>query len=1155
MARIESKDVIQPDLLKPLRDEMDLTITKAQKLSDGLVIVMKNQAKIAEQTKKSAAGYKALTEAELKSIDALKKHTSLQKNILDLKNKEATLLNKEEALKQKKLRTEQMIARQAEKNLKITQQQNSAYFKLTKTIDKLTAEYRDLLVAEGKETAQTRKMRDEILKLNAIRNKANEPLGMHQNKVGQYQNALNGLNRTLGQLGLAFGAFQILRDTFGIVSASEDAFASLSAITGLTGEKFDVFKGAIMNTATELKVSGTVVAEAAEKIASAQPALLQDAEALASVTKEAITLNKAIKGDLTETSMALVGVMNQFSLGAEDASRVINVLAAGSQAGAATVNQINESMVKFGSTAKLLNISVEESVGAIETLGEKAIFGADAGTALRNILLKMSAIDVLPQKAMKELEKYGVNTDIVKDKTLSFEERLKELSKIAGDSAAIVKVFGTENATAATVLLNSLGTYEKMTDAVTGTNVAQQQAAINSDTLSAVIGELRAAWENLVIKWSEGTDVAGSLKSVLRFIAENLETILTWVYNGAKAWLLYKSALQLVNKEGTGMIQMFKGMIKGVVQADGTIKKASFNMKTFAKGMLGFAGILMIVIPLLIDAGKAIWELFDRTTALEKVTEKYNQKIIEERTQMDKLRYAIETTTAGSKERQLVIDEINAKYGTTLENISDEKLFMEQLAEAYKKVNAEMEKRIMQQLIEEELTEAFRKKRELEQAKKDAGEGVWWNPTSMIGLGFNQMDLDNVNEDIKALQDELFRLNQQAGETGKTLTRLGIERNRPGTTTGTEKKKKIDPLEELRKKNASELLALENELIAAGLDRELIDQRLYDMRITQYNQEIQMINELKYSQEEYNKTLNEKNKFVEEGFRIIGAEIEKINNAPAEFEQSLFGKIGASIKDTKTSLADLISSIRESIRNTMTMISEMMEANSAMLDNQIAKQNQILDQHISKEQELREIAKERGLDATESIDAEREAQKKARAEIDRLEQKKRNLEMMIAAMKLLADGKSLGEIKENLGQIKSYVEGSFYEGTPYTFAEALGRTNTRDGHVVRVDDNESILNPDQTRALGIGKGGNSTQDIVDWYKKSMRMAMPEAKLMLPPVHDNRLIAKKLDILIEATATLPENMPKYDSFFNSQVGYFEFTKRMKNRTIKTRYIPK
>ena len=306
--QIESKDLVQDKVLKPLRDDMDLTIKKSQELSDSLLRIVKSQADMANATSKSAKGYKELVQMEERSKVALSEKEKLDQRILTLQ-KQSTQITALQRKQQAELSTEiQRRNKLAREEAKLTNQNFSAYEKLTMQIDRLTKEYRDLLVAEGKETAQTRKMRDEILKLNGIRNKANESLGMHQNKVGQYERALNGLNRTLGQLGLAFGVFQVLRDTFGIISASEDAFASLSAITGLTGEKFDVFKGAIMDTADELNVSGTVVAEAAEKIASAQPALLEDADALAAVTKEAIILNKAIKGDLTETSMALVGV-------------------------------------------------------------------------------------------------------------------------------------------------------------------------------------------------------------------------------------------------------------------------------------------------------------------------------------------------------------------------------------------------------------------------------------------------------------------------------------------------------------------------------------------------------------------------------------------------------------------------------------------------------------------------------------------------------------------------------------------------------------------------------------------------------------------------------------------------------------------------------
>lgn len=1102
MARIESKDVVQPDLLKPLRDEMDMTIAKAQKLSDGLVVVMNTQAKIANQTKKNVSGYKELAAAEEKSKKALTEKEILDKRILKLQQ-QSVQITKLQRQRQAELSVElQRRNKIAKEEAQLSNSNIKGYDKLQLTIAKLTKEYRDLVVAQGKETTQSRALKDEILKLNAVRNKANESLGMHQNKVGQYERALNGLNRTLGQLGLAFGVFQILRDTFGIISASENAFASLSAITGLTGDKFEVFKVAIMDTATELNVSGTVVAEAAEKIASAQPALLEDAEALAAVTKEAITLNKAIKGDLTETSLALVGVMNQFSLGAEEAARVINVLAAGSQAGAATVNQINESMVKFGTTADLMNISVEESVALIETLGEKAIFGEQAGTALRNILLKMGSIDVLPAKALDALEKYGVNTAIVKDNTLSLEERLTELSKIAKDSTAIMQVFGTENATAATVLLNNLDTYDKMNTAVTGTNVATEQAAINSDTLSAVLGELRAAWENLVIKWSEGTDVAGGLKSVLRFIAENLETIIGVVTKAIASWVIYKTTLKAWNSEGTGVIQVLVKMIKPLKSTGDAVADAAASANKAKISFNAWIAIFSILLPYLINLGKALYESVFRTTALAKVTDELNQKMDEERATMDKYRALLEQTNAGTAERQELIDEINAKYGTTLQNLEDETAFMNQLWEAYKRVNAEMEKKILKQLIEEELTELYKAKREFERNIKEA------DFFSQGSIPAWEAAIKRTEGDIMELQKELFNLTRDGtGEGFGGIGKLGLG-----------------------------VKDLGNEMESTGTKTEKSSKQI--------NQYAETIDKATKAVQEFNDT---------ELKRIDARKTERIDNAPQEQEDFwLLQPMMDATEQMQKSQVDWISMIRESISSTMTMISEMMEANSSMLDEQIAKQNQLLDASISKEQELRDTAKERGLDASESIEAERDAQKKARREIEALEQKKRNLEMMIAAMKLLADGKSLGEIKDNLGQIKSFVEGSFYEGTPYTLADALGRTGTRDGHIVRVDDNEAIFNPQQTAALGIGKGGNSTQDIVDKFTK---LNTPDIKLMRPSVHDNRAVLKKLDDLIDATITLPDAMPKYDSAFNSQVGYMEWAVRSRNKVIKRRYYTK
>ncbi|MBK8660111.1 MAG: hypothetical protein IPN22_14900 [Bacteroidetes bacterium] len=192
MARIESKDVVQPDLLKPLRSELDLTIIKTKELSDGFLRVIKSQAELANQTKKSAAGYKELAEAEKKSVKALTEKEKLDQKILKLQQ-QSTQITKLQRQRQAELSVEiQRRNKLAQQEAKLTNQNLGAYQRLTVQIDKLTAEYRDLVVAEVKRLPQSAKLRAEILKLNAIRNKSNEALGMHQNKVGQYERALNG---------------------------------------------------------------------------------------------------------------------------------------------------------------------------------------------------------------------------------------------------------------------------------------------------------------------------------------------------------------------------------------------------------------------------------------------------------------------------------------------------------------------------------------------------------------------------------------------------------------------------------------------------------------------------------------------------------------------------------------------------------------------------------------------------------------------------------------------------------------------------------------------------------------------------------------------------------------------------------------------------
>jgi TP901 family phage tail tape measure protein len=288
--------------------------------------------------------------------------------------------------------------------------------------------------------------------------------------------------------GLAMQALGAIKEglasVFKMNSQFESSLANLSSITGATGKDLDFLKNAAIDLSKQGKQSAVDYVEAFKLIASAKPELLEQKESLVEVTKAAKLLSDAAGLELPDAATRLTDALNQFGAPAQDAGKYVDTLAAAAKYGAAEVPEVTEALLKFGAQAKSSNISIGESSAAIELLAEKGIKGAEAGTQLRNVFLALNAVDALPKTGIEALAQAGVNTDILKNKSLSLEDRLKELSKISGNATALVQVFGKENFNAAQILLQGLPRYSELTQQIKEQGVAQQQATINTNTLS-----------------------------------------------------------------------------------------------------------------------------------------------------------------------------------------------------------------------------------------------------------------------------------------------------------------------------------------------------------------------------------------------------------------------------------------------------------------------------------------------------------------------------------------------------------------------------------------------------------------------------------------------------------------------------------------------
>lgn len=393
------------------------------------------------------------------------------------------------------------------------------------------AEVKTVTIEIDVKTGSITKGREEFDKLNSTVNKGTKDMS----------NSMSNLNTSITNVGTALvGAFaiqQVVADAFQRITGFEKAMSSLSAITGVTGKGLEELKGKVLAVAKETKKGASDVAAAFELVGSKAPKLLEDADALAAVTKEAIILSKATGEELVDSASSLTGVMNQFNLEATDSERIINALAAGSQKGAAPVGQISQAIDKFGTVANAANVSVEASIGLVETLAEKNINGAEAGTQLRNIILKLQSANIGFTDGV-----FNLNDALqeVKDKNLS-----------AAESA---KLFGLESVTAGNILVNNIGTIDQYTKAVTGTNTANEQAITQTDNLSSKLEELDATYESLLLSIEDGDNV---LSNVFKGLVEGVDNVLSGTTgllnldfnNAADGWNTYLQALTGIDFE------------------------------------------------------------------------------------------------------------------------------------------------------------------------------------------------------------------------------------------------------------------------------------------------------------------------------------------------------------------------------------------------------------------------------------------------------------------------------------------------------------------------------------------------------------------------------------------------------------------------------
>lgn len=298
----------------------------------------------------------------------------------------------------------------------------------------------------------------------------------------------------------------------------EDAVASFRTIVSeLNNTDFSKFERQISAVALATKKSTIDVAQSFEKIAGLNPVFAETSDGLASMSAAAITLSKASRMDLGLAAENLTGIMNQFSLSANQADRAINALAAGQAVGAATITQTALAMTNLGSTAAGSNVSLEQSIGLIQTLAKFGVTGELAGHRLRSSITKIQGAGV----------GYSSGQFQIVDALTDLKKRYDGLGSAMAKDAFLEKTFGLEQIATGRILLSNIEVFKQFTANVTGTSEAQKAAAIMSNTLSNRLEELKNKWVTITTTSGTAEKSLSLVKGTLAFLERNMEGIVT----------------------------------------------------------------------------------------------------------------------------------------------------------------------------------------------------------------------------------------------------------------------------------------------------------------------------------------------------------------------------------------------------------------------------------------------------------------------------------------------------------------------------------------------------------------------------------------------------------------------------------------------------
>ena len=318
--------------------------------------------------------------------------------------------------------------------------------------------------------------------------------------------------------GLAVAAFGVA--AVKMAADFDQQMSTVQANTGATSAQMDQLRAAAIEAGASTVYSASDSADAINDLGKAGMSVTDILNGGLSGALNLAASDGMAVGDAAEY---MANALSMFHLKGSQASQVADTLAAGAGKAVGNVSDFGEALNNCGAQANSFGMNVQETTGVLALFAQNGTIGAEAGTQLNSMLMKLAAPSTEAANTMKELgiSAYDAQHHFVG--MANFAGQLQTAEKGLTDeqrNQANATIFGSYAIKAANYLYEAGESgVNKWTKAVSESGYAAEQAAAKNNNLKGDLENLGGSMESLMISVGEGA------QGPLRKMVQGLDTL------------------------------------------------------------------------------------------------------------------------------------------------------------------------------------------------------------------------------------------------------------------------------------------------------------------------------------------------------------------------------------------------------------------------------------------------------------------------------------------------------------------------------------------------------------------------------------------------------------------------------------------------------